>query len=554
MLKGKTIIELTDVNTGKKETYEDHNMVTQAINEIILKRKRYLYPQDGGGGQSEENYSSFYNMFPLYRRFFGGLMLFQNPIDESRTFLSGDDVVIGSATYGNAYSGLDPQIGSYNQTESEINTTEKYAKFVYDFATNQGNGTISAVCLGNYHYVNNCLYGKDYDGEYQSRALENLLYAQNGKLSSSYGNVSSQMSYKPQVCLFPTMLQTGSYQLPKGYEMPVVYDEEKGHLITVQFTSAAGTPSHNNVIDGIKLNVYDLGLNKCTLFGGFIGDYYKAVEPTLIYEKEFTIPTCGNYSEYVLLTNYCKFAYYDSDGCIYVLGDSKNTTASYWNANDVFTVFKFDLNVESYENIKMQTIEVTNKSGKTLDVSATWRSQSQTKRKILIKDGYLYTRVYTSSYNDNQPEHNQFVKIKITDSTDVSVIDTSANVKTPYDYNGLVCDCGDMIYIGTNLPQSNKTSCFIKLYNTKTGAIKYTRVKYGFSYINAKPVPIKGNNVYSLLIGSSYDSTNHSNIYSSWVGVFASRNDYLATINNLDTPVTKTSDKTMKITYVLQGE
>ena len=30
--------------------------------------------------------------------------------------------------------------------------------------------------------------------------------------------------------------------------------------------------------------------------------------------------------------------------------------------------------------------------------------------------------------------------------------------------------------------------------------------------------------------------------------------NYLATINNLDTPVTKTADKTMKITYILQEQ
>ena len=35
MLKGKTIIELTDVNTGKKEVHEDENMFTNALNEIF---------------------------------------------------------------------------------------------------------------------------------------------------------------------------------------------------------------------------------------------------------------------------------------------------------------------------------------------------------------------------------------------------------------------------------------------------------------------------------------------------------------------------------------
>ena len=35
MLKGKSIIELTDVHTGKKEIYEDENLVTEAIFDVL---------------------------------------------------------------------------------------------------------------------------------------------------------------------------------------------------------------------------------------------------------------------------------------------------------------------------------------------------------------------------------------------------------------------------------------------------------------------------------------------------------------------------------------
>ena len=35
MLKGKTVIELTDVHTGKKEHYEDTNLVTEAAMDDI---------------------------------------------------------------------------------------------------------------------------------------------------------------------------------------------------------------------------------------------------------------------------------------------------------------------------------------------------------------------------------------------------------------------------------------------------------------------------------------------------------------------------------------
>lgn len=35
MLKGTTKIELTDVKTGEKEVYENHNMVTNALKDIF---------------------------------------------------------------------------------------------------------------------------------------------------------------------------------------------------------------------------------------------------------------------------------------------------------------------------------------------------------------------------------------------------------------------------------------------------------------------------------------------------------------------------------------
>ncbi len=35
MLKGKSVIELTDVHTGKKERYEDTNLVTEAAMDVL---------------------------------------------------------------------------------------------------------------------------------------------------------------------------------------------------------------------------------------------------------------------------------------------------------------------------------------------------------------------------------------------------------------------------------------------------------------------------------------------------------------------------------------
>lgn len=46
MLKGTTRIELTDVNTGEVETYQNSNMVTNALRDIL---KHLDFPRDRTG-------------------------------------------------------------------------------------------------------------------------------------------------------------------------------------------------------------------------------------------------------------------------------------------------------------------------------------------------------------------------------------------------------------------------------------------------------------------------------------------------------------------------
>ena len=35
MLKGKSVIELTNIHTGEKEIYEDENLVTEAVFDVL---------------------------------------------------------------------------------------------------------------------------------------------------------------------------------------------------------------------------------------------------------------------------------------------------------------------------------------------------------------------------------------------------------------------------------------------------------------------------------------------------------------------------------------
>ena len=130
-LEGRTRITLTDVHTGKREVFEDKNTVTNALSNII-----------------NSNYSGaadIARLMPL-KQFFSGVMCFSQPIvgtpiappcetvnpmianagDESHSS--------ASTTRGN------PNGGEYVETDTSV-------KFVWDWQTNQGNGTISSVCL-----------------------------------------------------------------------------------------------------------------------------------------------------------------------------------------------------------------------------------------------------------------------------------------------------------------------------------------------------------------------------------------------------------------------
>ena len=132
-LKGHTKITLTDVETGKEEIVESDNMVTAAVADILASNFCGL-----------GNYSS---LMPL-KNLFSGLMLFQNNIED----VAGnyaipsdlDNPMIGHAG-PTAHSTASIYRGNPNGGESQ--QTNNSIKFVWDFATNQGNGTINCVCL-----------------------------------------------------------------------------------------------------------------------------------------------------------------------------------------------------------------------------------------------------------------------------------------------------------------------------------------------------------------------------------------------------------------------
>ena len=82
---------------------------------------------------------------PLWQKIVGGLFLFQNTEQVGNMYMSAGNRMIGNGSYGLANASDPPELGTFNGNESSA--TASAITQVYDFATNQANGTIGCVSL-----------------------------------------------------------------------------------------------------------------------------------------------------------------------------------------------------------------------------------------------------------------------------------------------------------------------------------------------------------------------------------------------------------------------
>ncbi len=143
MLKGKTQIILTNTETGKERVYEDTNMMTNAISDVINVCSRLqvtkIFEQVGRSSMDFLNYMNW---------FCGGVCMFSEVLQENASKYMLHNTAIETAyADGTVTTIIGDKRGSFNALESEYYANG--VKYVWDFANTQGNGTINAVCLTN---------------------------------------------------------------------------------------------------------------------------------------------------------------------------------------------------------------------------------------------------------------------------------------------------------------------------------------------------------------------------------------------------------------------
>ncbi|WP_395013600.1 hypothetical protein [Robinsoniella peoriensis] len=157
--QGLAEIEMTNVEDGTKEVICEENMVTNAVTQVFRGGLEALFCTIN----SCYGLNLIDSLLPIAGNAIGGILLFKETLEENP-----DKIYVHSATecIGYASNNVNP---TENQKRGSLNLTESIKldngfKYVWDFTTSQGNGTIGSLCLT--HKGGGAgFYGDGYDNE-----------------------------------------------------------------------------------------------------------------------------------------------------------------------------------------------------------------------------------------------------------------------------------------------------------------------------------------------------------------------------------------------------
>lgn len=137
ILRGDVKMTLKNVHNGKKEVYEKHNLVTNALSDIFGKNYGGLI-----------NYNNFAD---LYKTYLGGVLVFASALDDT------DATSYGIPAYTTnpvtAHAGQTPMTSQVDDNsrgdadDSALVLQENSVKMAWEWGTNAGNGPIASLGL-----------------------------------------------------------------------------------------------------------------------------------------------------------------------------------------------------------------------------------------------------------------------------------------------------------------------------------------------------------------------------------------------------------------------
>lgn len=458
MLKGESLIELTDVRTGKKEIYRDHNLVTNALGDVINCASAWMFDR-------VHNLAQY--MYPIYEKLLGGVVLFPEQLEENpaKYWAPYNLDPVGFAS--NVVStGTDKRRGSFNVNESEpvLNDAGRMIgyKYVWDFSTAQGNGQIASVCLTHPQAGYNWYGCNDSSSDGRLKVITTGIGISNNKIDEAWENPSYTILIN----------RSTGYAYVNNFKTGKLYRER-----------------------AIPFN----GVGICDL-----SRYTKAYKSEELFEEVLDYQNTEFYKH-----NKSRFFVAISDTEIFGVSNEGNASGS----AEVYWI-----------RINVSTLEYTEG---VWSVSALLRSSTGA---VAYSNGYLFWVAY---------DRKSVYKINLSNVADVKKIEADFVFYDAYTYNrsatNIITSMPSGVIFGNGFYISNDKIYKTDIYGQGQG-----------NYLNLYGGTLCGTYLHS------YNSYNY-NGYDGWCVEDNTSliPQYLATINNLSSPVTKTADKTMKITYTL---
>ena len=468
MLKGKSVIELTNVHTGEKETYEDENLVTEAIADILNENiLGMLYDNTSFDSLSGEKW-----MLPIVNELTGGILLYQEALEEDVTNLYApfSNPLIGYAS-SDANDTTDTKRGSRNLTESgEIDNGYKY---VWDFATSQGNGTISAIAL------TNRLAGI---GQLDSNNYL-IRIGQNSSQNTDYDEESYRANKRTYIA--------------EGYRLEMI---TRNNSETAVLKKVPEEYLHASLLENlISQKAFDASETTSIDLGHYPYWQHRTDSPTL---GDYDYPSTNN-------SEIKTYLFHAADGNWY--GISRKDNQKYGGisyGSEYFNHVSYQFYLDKISGGKCTSEEISTPSGisdfYSIGMSGKWLM-------CVSSDSSKLYRVDTTNVANIE---------EVSDFTYNSGLEYSYVVDDDMVISGYYFEDGEPVQYIRNIPSQS----YVKWGNNQMARHKVYMLKEW---------------VYA------YSST-----YRNYKDLFL-YTPYLATINNLEEPVIKTADKTMKITYTL---
>lgn len=439
---------------------------------------------------------------PILHRLIGGILLYNDPLEEDpdKYYAPMDNEIIGYANQA-VNTTNDFKRGSGNLFEQGATEDNKGYKFVFDFNTAQGNGKISAIGL------TSSLSGQIGKGSEFSTDMPLYLLTSYGYDMGGDNTVNHQINAHMQADL-------------------VALKNDYGYIVQ---QSAANT---------INIKVINLNFSEVSL-------YTQPTTPIMnnpvVKEANLTTTIFGStYSTSNLYQTYIS----DNNG--YVWGFQHNNNANgNSSGNATINWIKIDLNdlsfIEGTWTIEAQIYSF----GKKTYINNNFNKESCNVSTATIFNNYLYCLQYQGK---------GIYKINLNDPADIlyiphptSTIPTSITASKPYQYcYSILNTFGNTIFLPNGHLEKDVIiphSAPLVIDSAYSGC---PQQPYGIRDCSKANVQAK-----QFLMCNTFRGWNSGNgTIRGYVGFYIPT-FYLATINNLEVPIEKTNDKTMKITYIL---